>query len=303
MSEQIEVVIVGGGPAGLSAALLLGRCRRRVLLCDTGHPRNATSPAMHGFLGRDGVSPREFLSAARAELHAYETVTFCEDEALEVTPVEDGFVVALRHAGVCRCRKVLLATGVVDRVPAIPGIEHFYGRSVHHCPYCDGWEKREQPLAAYGQGEKGCGLALMLTLWSRDIILCTDGPADLSDMQRQQLARHGIAVREEPIACLEGTADGMLERVAFVTGERLVRRALFFNTGQTQRSSLFTKLQCDFTDKGGVDCRDTEETSIAGLYVAGDASRDVQLVIVAAAEGAQAAVAINKALLQEDGIC
>ena len=258
---------------------------------------------MHGFLGRDGGSPHEFLSIARAELQAYETVTFCEDEALEIQPLEGGFAVVLRQAGVRRCRKVLLATGVVDRVPAIAGIERFYGRSVHHCPYCDGWEKREQPLAAYGQGEKGCGLALMLTLWSRDIVLCTDGPANLSDVQHQQLARHGIAVREDPIACVEGTADGVLDRVVFVTGEKLARRALFFNTGQTQRSSLFTKLQCNFTDKGGVVSRDTEETSVAGVYVAGDASRDVQLVIVAAAEGARVAVAINKALLQEDGLC
>lgn len=181
----------------------------------------------------NGVTPREFLSAARVELGAYETVTFCDDEVLEITQREGGFVVTLRHTEVYRCRKVLLATGVVDRVPPIPGIEHFYGRSVHHCPYCDGWEKREQPLAAYGQGEKGCGLALMLMLWSCDIVLCTDGPADLSEAQRQQLAHHSIAVREEPIDCLEGTADGILERVVFVTGERLARRALFFNTGQT----------------------------------------------------------------------
>ena len=139
---------------------------------------------MHGFLGRDGVSPREFLSAARAELRSYKTITFCDDEALDVTPLEGGFEINLRHTGLYRCRKVLLATGVVDCVPTISGVEHFYGRSVHHCPYCDGWEKREQPLAAYGRGEKGCGLALLLTLWSRDVVLCTDGPADLSDARR-----------------------------------------------------------------------------------------------------------------------
>jgi thioredoxin reductase len=274
-----------------------------VLICDTGHPRNGASHAMHGFLSRDGVAPREFLSASRAELRSYETVTFCEDEALDATPLEAGFEVTLRRAGPCRCRKLLLATGVVDLLPAIPGVEHFYGRSVHHCPYCDGWEKREQPLAAYGRGEKGCGLALLLTLWSRDVVLCTDGPAELSDTRRRQLAYHGIAVREEPIACLEGTPQGVLERVVFVTGARLARRALFFNTDQTQRSPLFAKLRCNFTDKGGVESGDTEETNVDGLYVAGDASRDVQFVIVAAAEGAQAAVAINKALLQEDGLC
>jgi thioredoxin reductase len=195
-----------------------------------------------------------------------------------------------------------LATGVVDVLPPIPGIEQFYGRSVHHCPYCDGWENRDQPLAVYGRGEKGCGLALTLTLWSRDLVLCTDGPTELSDDQYARLARHNIPVREEPIARLEGTPNGVLERLVFVSNETLTRRALFFNTGQTQRSPLFAELGCDFTGKGGVQSGNTEETNIPGLYVAGDASRDVQFVIVAASEGAQAAVAINKALLREDGL-
>jgi thioredoxin reductase len=144
----------------------------------------------------------------------------------------------------------------------------------------------------------------MLTLWSRDIVLCSDGPAQLSAEQRQRLAAHRIPVREERITRLEGTPEGELERVVFATGTVLPRRALFFNTGQTQRSSLFVRLRCDFTDKGGVGSKaKIEETSVAGLYVAGDASRDVQLVVVAAAEGAQAAVAINKALLREDSLC
>lgn len=172
-------------------------------------------------------------------------------------PLKGGFEVTLRHAGSYRCRKILLSTGVVDRVPAIPSVEHFYNRSVHHCPYCDGWEKRKQPLAAYSRGEKGCGLALLLTLWSRDIVLCTDGPAELSDAQRRQLAQHGIAVHEEPISCLEGTSQGVLERVVFVTGTKLARRALFFNTGQTQRSSRFARLRCNLTAKGGIENSDT----------------------------------------------
>jgi thioredoxin reductase len=300
---HFDVIIVGAGPAGLTAALILGRCRRQVLVCDAAHPRNAASPAMHGYLTRDGIAPDEFLQTARTQLRPYSTVSFIEDEATDVASFEGGFTVRLLHKAQYTCRKLLLATGVVDSLPPIPGIEQFYGRSVHHCPYCDGWEKRDQPLAVYGQGDKGCDLALMLTLWSEDLVLCTDGPAGLSDEQRARLAHHNIPVREEPIARLEGTPDGMLERLVFASEETLTRHALFFNTGQTQRSSLFSKLGCDFTGKGGVRSRDTEETNVPGLYVAGDASRDVQFVIVAAAEGAQAAVAINKALLREDGLC
>jgi thioredoxin reductase len=165
------------------------------------------------------------------------------------------------------------------------------------------WESRDQPLAISGRGEKGCGLVLMLTLWSNDLVLCTDGPAELSGEQRARLAHHNIPVRAESIARLEGTPNGVLERLVFVTEETLSRRALFFNTGQAQRSPLFSKLGCDFTGKGGIRSGDTEETNVPGLYAAGDASRDVQFVIIAASEGAQAAVAINKTLLREDGLC
>jgi thioredoxin reductase len=299
---HFDVIIVGAGPAGLSAALVLGRCRRQVLVCDTGRPRNAASHALHGYLTRDGIAPGEFLHAARAQLHPYGTVTLVEEEAIDVAPFEGGFTIQLRNSAHYTCRKLLLATGVVDALPPIPGIEHFYGRSVHHCPYCDGWEQRDQPLAVYGRGDKGCGLALLLTLWSRDLVLCTDGPAELSYEQHTQLACHTIPVREEPIVRLEGTPDGVLERLVFASDETLPRHALFFNTGQTQRSPLFAKLGCDFTRKGGVQSGNTEETNVPGVYVAGDASRDAQFVIVAASEGAQAAVAIIKALLREDGL-
>lgn len=178
------------------------------------------------------------------------------------------------------------------------GIKQLYGRSVFHCPYCDGWEMRDQPIAIYGRGERGHGLALMLTAWSDDLILCTDGVAGLSVEELGQLARHGIQLREERIACLQGT-NGALERIVFTNGDAIDRRALFFNTGQQQRSDLPEKLGCKFTDKGGVEAGNYEVTNIPGLYVAGDASRDVQLALVAAAEGVEAAVGISKALLKE----
>src|SRR6185369_15556044 len=140
------------------------------------------------------------------------------------------------------------------------------GRSVHHCPYCDAWEWRDQPLAVYGRAEIGCGLALLLTQWSRDVILCTDGPAELSDEGLHRLARRGIAVWEESLARLEGTEDGRLERLVFTTGKTLARSALFFNTGQHQQSALLRQLGCQFTDNGGAHTGAYEETSIPGLY-------------------------------------
>jgi thioredoxin reductase len=299
VNNSFDVIVVGGGPAGLSAALILGRCRRRVLVCDAGHPRNARSQAVHGFLSRDGTPPVELLECARQQLCSYDSVTVRFAEVVDAQQKSDSFAVILQDGSRYACSKLLLATGVVDELPAIPGVEKFYGRSVHPCPYCDGWEWRDQPLAIYGHGEKGTGLSLMLTLWSKDLVLCTDGPAELSGAQRERLALHKIPVREEPIASLEGTEDGFLRRIVFADGEALARQAMFFNTGERQRSPFIAKLGCKLDEKGRAATGDFEESNVPGLYIVGDASGDVQFAMVAAAEGARAAVAINKAMLRE----
>lgn len=296
---MFDVIVVGGGPAGLSAALILGRCLRSVLLCDGGDYRNAASHELHGFLTRDGIDPAELRKIARDQLRRYETIEIRKTKVTDARCVDNYFEITLDNQTRCSGRKLLLATGVVDDVPEIEGLEPLYGRSVHHCPYCDGWEVRDQPLAIYGKGEHGKGLALELTAWSRDLVLCTDGPSELSVEHLDRLNRNGINVREEKIARLEGS-DGILERIVFTDGEALPRRALFFSTGHYQRSDLPQKLGCEFTHKGAVKTGEYETTNIPGLYVAGDASRLVELVIVGAAEGAEAAFAINTALLKED---
>jgi len=295
-----DVVIVGAGPAGLNAALILGRCRRSVLVCDNGRPRNAASRALHGYLTRDGMDPREFRSIGREELRPYETVELRDVAATDAQCEPSGqFRVTLADGAVVRSRKLLVATGVCDNVPDVPGIQELYGRSVFHCPYCDGWEVRDQPLAIYGRAHRGVGLALELTAWSRDLVLCTDGPAEIGDDDRARLARNGIAIREDRVSALEGR-NGILERILFTAGAPLPRRALFFTAGQFQRSELAIRLGCEFNDKGTVRTGKYESTHLPGLYVAGDASRAVQWVIVAAAEGAEAAFAINTDLIRED---
>ena len=295
-----DVIIVGAGPAGLSAALMLGRCRRTVLICDNGRPRNAASHGLHGYLTRDGIDPQKFRAIGREELGPYDTVELRDIAATDAECQPNGqFRVTLADGVVERSRKLLVATGVCDNLPDIPGIQEMYGRSVFHCPYCDGWEIRDQPIAIYGKGQRGAGLALELTAWSRDLVLCTDGPGELDLDDRARLARNRIAIREERVVSLEGR-DGILNRVLFSAGEPLPRRALFFTTGQFQRSELAIRLGCEFNDKGTVRTGKYESTHLAGLYVAGDASRAVQWVIVAAAEGAEAAFAINTDLIKED---
>ncbi len=167
-----------------------------MLVCDTGRPRNAASHALHGYLTRDGIAPAEFLAIGRRELEPYDTVQFRAVGAVAAECVTGArFKVTLADGTVVLSRKLLLATGVVDNLPAIDCIEEFYGRSVFHCPYCDGWEVRDTPIAVYGRGQRGVGLSLELTAWSRGLVLCTDGASEIDADDFARLARNGITVR------------------------------------------------------------------------------------------------------------
>ena len=196
-------------------------------------------------------------------------------------------------------RKLLLATGVVDEIPALEGIEPLYGRSVFHCPYCDGWEWRDRPLAVYARGERALRLTSALWTWSRDLVVCSDGPLELDDRDGRKLRKLATEVREDRISRLEAE-DGRLQRIVFRSGDALPRAAMFFALGQRQRSPLPRKLGCPFLADEHVATGEKESTPVRGLFVAGDASRSVQLAIIAAAEGAEAAFAINKELQEED---
>jgi thioredoxin reductase len=199
---MFDVIIVGAGPAGLSAALLLGRCCRRVLLCDSGTPRNGRSHALHGFLSRDGIPPMELRRHGREQLARY-GVEYREMRVEDARPLADGFQVHFADGAPAQCRRLLLATGVCDAVPPVEGFDDCYGRSVFHCPYCDGWEVRNRRLALYARGRQGVGMALALRDWSPHVVLVTDGPARLSADDRQRLARSAVRVRTERLVRLE----------------------------------------------------------------------------------------------------
>jgi thioredoxin reductase len=293
-----DVVVVGGGPAGLSAALMLGRCRRRVLLCDLGQPRNRRASALHGYLTRDGIPPPELNERGRAELPRYGV----EVRQLGVTsahPVDGtSYRICLADGSHEDARFLLIATGVVDDVPGVKGFEECYGRSVFHCPYCDGWEWRDRRLAVFGRAAGGTHLALALKTWSKDVVLCTNG-VRVDKGRREQLARNGVTVHTEKIDRLEHS-DGKLTAILFASGDRIPRDVVFFTTGQHPQSPLATTLGCRLTHRGTVKTGSLCDTNVPRVFVAGDASRDAQFVVVAAAEGVKAAVAINQALQAEE---
>jgi thioredoxin reductase len=292
-----DVAVVGGGPAGLSAALMLGRCKRRVLVCDFGQPRNRRSRALHGYLTRDGIAPSEFNDLGRRELPAY-GVEFRSVGVTGVTGRPDAYRLALAGGGEVDARFLLIATGVIDDLPAIAGLEDCYGRSVFHCPYCDGWEWRDRRLAALGRGKDATALALGLRTWSHDVLLCTNGTS-IPEQARERLARNRVEVRAERIARIDHD-DGMLTTIAFTDGRECPRDALFFATGQHPQSDIAISLGCTLTRHGTVKTGTLCDTNVPRVFVAGDASRDAQFVVVAAAEGIKAAVAINKALQAEE---
>ncbi|WP_375417273.1 NAD(P)/FAD-dependent oxidoreductase [uncultured Hymenobacter sp.] len=301
---DFDVMVVGAGSAGLAAALTLGRCRRRVLVCDGGPPRNETSPAVHGFLSRDGIRPAELLRLGREQLAPYDTVQLREIKIKDITRQGQGFALVGDTGGgrefAATARKVLLATGVADLLPPLPGMRELWGRGVLHCPYCHGWEVRDQPLAVYGRGRTVTGLALLVSRWSRDVLVVTDGPGHLTQHARLRLRREGIQVNEGKLSRLIGSASGDLKCLEFEDGTQLSRAALFLHAPQQQRSELAQVLGAQLTSKGAVRVDSKCETTVPGLYAAGDTTPGTQQALLAAAEGNKAAICLNEVLTREE---
>jgi thioredoxin reductase len=295
-----DVIIIGAGPAGLSAALILGRARRRTLIFDRGTPRSWASQAMHGFLTREGIPPERFRSLARTELSRFPSVRY---EGTEVTAAKRLpsrlFEVRTQRGRRARCRKILIATGLFDPLPPIRGIERFFGTSVFQCPYCDGWETRGARIAVYGYRQRAVEMARAMTAWNDDIVLCTGGTGGIARVDRDQLTRNGIRIIQQPISHLEGVKKALRE-IVFRNGQREAVRALYFDMPCTGQSRLAESLGCQYNRRGGIRCGQYEATNVPGVFVAGNLIKDVQLSIVAAAEGARAAFGINRALTRED---
>lgn len=293
-----DCIIVGGGPAGLNAAVVLGRCRRSVLLFDTATYRNLYSHGMHNYLTRDDILPTDFLKLSQKEADKYGVkrlpykIVSARKNSLGLFDVKD------ENGNSYQSRKMLIATGLQDNVPDVPGFKELYGKSVHHCPYCDGWEVRDKKLGVYARNKNGFELALALKGWSDDVTYYADGRNKLKPTEVETLALNNIPIVSYPIERLEAKHD-KLQAVVFKNGQSRPCDTLFFVNGFVQQCNLAETFGCNMTRKGVVMTNRFQQTNIEGLYVAGDASRDMHFVVVAAAEGAKAGVLINKELQKQ----
>lgn len=299
-----DVLVVGGGPAGLNAALVLGRQRRKVLLLDSGKPRNAPAAEMHMLLSRDGFPPAELRRIGREQLAVYPSVDI--REALVTTAEAEGDGVALTLADGARVsgRKLIIATGQVDVLDQVEGLSELFGRGVYHCPFCHGWETRGMKLAVLGHELPQVMQALYVAdRFSDDVVVCTHGHP-VPEQAAGKLAEAGIAVDETPVSRIEGKEGEV--RLVLADGRVIERQAMYYRAPTRQHSPLAEQLGCRILPDGCVRVDEFQRTSVPGVYAAGDAARlealpdALTFVVTGAADGARAAVWLEQELFRQD---
>jgi thioredoxin reductase len=296
-----DIIVVGAGPAGMSAALWAARYRRRVLLVDKGQPRNRWVENSHGYLGSDGIRPSELIERAAADLARYPDVVVKECEVFGGRTTDDGFELELTDRSVVAGLRLILATGVRDVFPDVPGFFDHYGASVFHCPTCDGFEAQDQDIVVFGWSEHVAGFSLGLLDWARSVTVVTDGRSfEGEDAHRDALARNEIALIEDSAVGFTG-ARGDLRAVQLATVGEVPCQLAFFSIAHQPASGLALQFGCETTAEGCVTVDGNCETSVAGIYAAGDLTPGMQLIQVAAAKGAIAGVSAAQSLRGERG--
>ncbi len=291
-----DLVVIGGGPAGMSAALTAGRALLDTVIVNAENPRNAVTTASHGFLTRDGAHPSELLAISKQQLIRYDTVRYVNDSVTGTTKTDDGFEVSLANGELLATTRLIIATGQTDDVSKLnlDGIEHVYGKTVYPCIFCDGFEHRGERLALFG-ADAVVHYAPMVHMWSRDLAVFTNGD-DLPADDKAQLEGRGVAVHTAPVRQLEST-DGRLSAIELETGERIERDAGFISADYSTPATTFAEelgATCSANDWGmlAVDASETGATAVTGLYVIGDARTGFGGLIASAAEGAACAAEI-----------
>ncbi|WP_094096407.1 NAD(P)/FAD-dependent oxidoreductase [Paenibacillus physcomitrellae] len=297
-NQTFDVVIIGGGPAGLNAALVLGRARKAVLVIDEGKPRNRVTHEAHGFLTRDGIQPGELRRIAREQITVYPSVIFADDKVVSAEGADGHFQISTASSQTYHSRKLLFTAGMKDRPLPVKGLAEVYGTSAFVCPYCDGWELRDQRLVVINKGTEAFHFAQLISGWTKRFTLCTNGPDELSDEQRQELLAHQVQVLDSPIKGIE-SVNGQVRQVVLEDGTTVPCEGIFFKPDLAAGSDLPKTLGCEVTETDMVVVDEFGKTTVPGVYSAGDAASRAHQAIMAASAGAFAAAALNNELNME----
>ncbi|MBM7566616.1 NAD(P)/FAD-dependent oxidoreductase [Paenibacillus sacheonensis] len=295
---KYDCVIIGGGPAGLSAALVLGRARKKVAVIDEGKPRNRVTGEMHGFLTRDPIAPSEFRRIAREQILAYPTVSFVADTAVSIAGTDGDFRITTAGGESYRSRKLLFAAGMKDLPLTIEGLADVYGKSAFVCPYCDGWEHRDQPLVVISSGADALHMAKLIAGWTNRFTICTNGSGDMTEAHREELSQRGIPVFDAPIRSVD-SEGGIVHQVVLTDGTTVPCTGIFFRTTLVPGSDLPRAIGCEIAEAGTVVVDPFGKTNVPGVFSAGDAATRMHQAIAAASLGSMAAAAINGELSEE----
>lgn len=294
-----DVIIIGGSYAGLSAALSLGRSLRKVLIIDSNNPCNKQAPFAHNFFANDSINPQELRNKARQQLSQYNTVSFLEGLAIDIIPQENSFEAITENGEKFTSKKVLFATGVTDTIPNIEGFSECWGISVLHCPYCHGYEAKQLKTGVLGNGDLGFELAKIISHWTDDLTLYTNGTSTLSPEEVLKLNKHNIKVVENEIDYIEHE-NGYIKQLHFKDTPPDEMEALYTQLPFMQQCSLPEKLGCEFTEKGFISVNKCLESTVNGVFGAGDCLSLFRSIAHAVAQGNKAGAIINKCLIEEE---
>ncbi|RYJ38011.1 FAD-dependent pyridine nucleotide-disulfide oxidoreductase [Flavobacterium anhuiense] len=297
--KHFEVIIIGGSYSGLSAAMSLGRSLRQVLVIDSGLPCNRQTPHSHNFITQDGEKPAVISAKAKLQVDIYKTVQFYNGLAVKVFKTENGFEIETESGAIFSSRKVLFATGVKDLLPEIEGFTSCWGISVLHCPYCHGYEVKNEKTAIIANGEMGFEYAKLISNWTKDLRLCTNGKSELTSEQTQTLKSHGVLILEEEIESFEHH-EGYIKNIIFKNGERVEVKAIYARPPFEQHCPIPEILGCDSNEQGLLKVDAMQKTNIPGVFASGDCTTPMRSVAIAVSTGSFAGAVINKELIDED---
>jgi thioredoxin reductase len=297
--KNFDVIIIGGSYSGLSAGMSLGRSLRHVLIIDSGLPCNKQTPHSHNFITQDGEKPAVISAKAKLQVEFYKTIQFYNGLAVKALKTEKGFEITTESGEVFTARKVLFATGVKDILPEINGFGACWGISVLHCPYCHGYEVKNEKTAIIANGEMGFEFAKLISNWTKDLRLCTNGKSELTLEQTEILRKNGVLILEEEIDALEHYS-GYVANIVFKNGEKIDVKAVYARVPFEQHCQLPKDLGCEISEQGYLKVDFMQKTNIPGLYASGDATSQMRSVALAVSTGSFAGAAINKELIDED---